>query len=211
MMTVEVQLTRGMVALVDDADWPQVDAYKWHAVEARPGIFYAETRLRNARCPLRMHRFLLDAQTGQVIDHRNHNGLDNRRGNIRFCTITQNNQNQKLSRRNTTGYKGVSWHSQAQKYQVFISLDGRNRNLGLFSDVIEAAQAYDRAAQGLYGEFASLNFPGVEYGEVCEESRPPVMPAMPPADGRIQAIAANADDLGVYVLRYWGTDEPVTR
>lgn len=92
-------------------------------------------------------------------DHINRNGLDNRKENLRLCTIKQNSYNAKLSKRNSSGYKGVSktWNG---KWRARIRVNDIEKHLGVFFTSKEAAQVYDNAAQKYYGEFANLNFPG---------------------------------------------------
>jgi hypothetical protein len=159
----EIPLTLGQVALVDDADWPYLSQFKWHAVRGGKN-FYA---LRNTQVhggvkgwrPVRMHRVIMGAIKGQKIDHRNGNGCDNQRGNLRLATGAQNMANQvTLCVRNTSGRRGVSWDRARKRWQVAVSDHGRRIPLGRFKDLDEAARAYDAAALKLYGEFARPNF-----------------------------------------------------
>lgn len=93
------------------------------------------------------------------VDHINHNKLDNRRCNLRICTETQNNMNKCFDSRNTSGYKGVSWHKSARKWFAYIRFNKQRLNIGFFDDPVEAAHAYDDAARIYHGEYAHLNFP----------------------------------------------------
>lgn len=70
-----------------------------------------------------------------------------------------NNQNQKLSRKNRSGYRGVNWHALSGKWRSQIHYDGKQQHLGIFVDPQEAARAYDQAARRIYGPGASVNFP----------------------------------------------------
>lgn len=97
-----------------------------------------------------------------MIDHKNGNGLDNRRSNLRFCTNAQNQHNQRKwgSRSGkplSSRYKGVSWHRRGH-WRAKIQAQGKRRYLGQFQSEEAAARAYDRAARELHGEFAVLNF-----------------------------------------------------
>lgn len=160
-MTIEIPLSRNLVALIDNEDLPLVEGYKWCAAPVR-NTFYARHSLPwqgNKRPWLEMHRVILNAQPGQVVDHRNRNGLDNTRANLRVCTALQNNYNRFQQARNKTGYKGVSWNGRVGKFYAQIKVAGRNYDLGLYADPIEAARAYDAAARQHFGEFAYLNFP----------------------------------------------------
>ena len=102
-----------------------------------------------------MHRFLLDAPVGLVVDHINHDGLDNRRSNLRLATYAQNAANRRRGKTNS-GYKGVTWTGTAWSAAAFVR--GKRRHLGTFGTPADAARAYDRAIQNEYGEFACTNF-----------------------------------------------------
>lgn len=97
---------------------------------------------------------------GLEVDHRDRNKLDNRRRNLRVATHRQNSLNRGLRSDSRTGFKGVNWHKSKSKWRAYISIDGRNIHLGYFTDPIEAAKAYDKAAlEGPDAEFHVLNFP----------------------------------------------------
>lgn len=142
-----------LYALVDDEMIDVVSGWKWFGVASK-GTHYALTKAGGGRTW--MHRLLLGAPDGMEVDHRNGNGLDNRLVNLRLATTAQNAQN----RRPKPGrYKGVSLHftSRGVSYRAQIYRDGKNRHLGLFSTLEDAAAAYDRAALEVFGEYAYLN------------------------------------------------------
>jgi HNH endonuclease/AP2 domain len=156
-MTVEIPLTRGYVALVDDDDAPAVlAAGKWYAKTDRRSTYARRTTRREdgTRTVLSLHTFL----TGwSYVDHRNGDGLDNRRQNLRPATNEENGRNRRLHRNNRSGFRGVAWVR--GRWQARISHEGRMRYLGRYPDPVSAARAYDEAARELRGEFARLNFP----------------------------------------------------
>jgi len=160
-MTVEIPLSQGFVAIVDDEDAPAVlAAGKWTA-QARPWTVYAR---RNVRCEdgrqatLYLHTFL----TGwSMVDHANRDGLDNRRANLRPATRSQNARNRTVRSDSVSGFKGVYWDARAQRWEARIYVAGRGIWLGRFDDLVDAARAYDAAAREHYGEYAWLNFPEV--------------------------------------------------
>lgn len=160
-----IQLTQGFVALVDDADYERVSAYKWRAlVDKRRGKVYAARKTRGPhqiRRSVYLHRELLGITDPSIkVDHRNGNGLDNQRENLRACSTSQNNMNSRKRRDGLSSrYKGVCWHKRYGKFQAEIKLDGRSKYLGMFTDEIDAALAYDEAAREQFGEFACTNFP----------------------------------------------------
>ncbi len=105
-----------------------------------------------------MHRFILDAPDGAVVDHINGNALDNRRANLRLCTPTENAYNKRKRPGTVSQYKGVSWDSRNQRWMSQLTFKNRHLFLGRFDDEQEAARAYDVAARKHFGEFANLNF-----------------------------------------------------
>ena len=154
-----IPLTQGQNALVDATDYAMLNQWNWCAVwYPLSKTFYAQ-RDKDRGEPL-MHRLILECKIGEQGDHRNHNGLDNRRFNLRTCSPGQNRANQRLRKNNTSGYKGVSWDKSRGKWQVGIKPFGEKRRaLGRYSDKETAARAYDEAARRLFGEFALTNFP----------------------------------------------------
>ena len=153
-------LTQGKVALVDAADYEWLNQWKWMTRKSE-NTFYAIRRVRHPRgsqSHIRLHRVILNAPAGVEIDHRNHNGLDNRRCNIRLCSHGENGQNSKKQDGPTTSvYKGVYWQKAAHKWHAQIGYDRKLIYLGLFAYEADAALAYNAAASRLHGEFARLN------------------------------------------------------
>lgn len=150
-----VALTQGKFALIDSADFELIQPYTWAAHNIK-GRLYAVTR--GGR--LHMHRVIAAAKSGQTIDHRNGDGLDNRRANLRVCTVSQNGMNRPKQANNTSGFKGVFPSGRPhQPWSASIKKDQRVIHLGRFGTPEQAALAYDRAAAELFGEFAVLNFP----------------------------------------------------
>lgn len=149
----EITLSRGLTAIVDAADAGWLGEYSWYAQSCAKG-FYAATRPGRRGSPVvLMHRLIVGAQRGQVVDHANRNRLDNRRANLRLCTQSQNAANT-TARFNK--FKGVFLTKDT--FWSRITVSGKPRYLGSFATAEEAAAAYDTAAREAFGEFALCNF-----------------------------------------------------
>jgi hypothetical protein len=156
-----IPLTRGMEAIVDSKYYPALTAMgKW---QYNPKGYAQKRVRRNGRwTTLQMHQAVCELagiQIAQHIDHRDLDGLNNRRRNLRPATIAQNRQNVRRRSHNRSGFKGVSWKATNRNWVAQIRLDGKPKHLGSFDSPIDAARIYDRAAKRLYGRFARLNFP----------------------------------------------------
>lgn len=156
-----IKLTKGKFAIVDSVDFEYLNQYRWHA-KMGGHTFYAARKaiIAGRERTVNMHRLIMNAPRGIFIDHINHNGLDNRRQNLRFATAQQNSWNNSVRRpRGSSRYKGVSWNRNKRRWYATICVDGRNKFLGSFKDETEAARIYDEAAKKFRGDFAYLNFP----------------------------------------------------
>ncbi len=151
-----LELTFGKYAIVDAEDYDRLSSYKWCAVKERRN-WYAKTLRRNGS-PLSMHRLITREPKGLFVDHIDHNGLNNRKSNLRHCTNAENSRNMRPYGK-TSRYKGVCWHKGSKKFVAQITFKGKKIWLGYFKDEIAAAKAYDKKARELFGEFAYLNFP----------------------------------------------------
>ncbi len=156
----EIPLTQGYVAIVDNEDYEELMRWKWYAAiqESQP-VARRNTRKAEGgkRRVVLMHRQILRALPGEDVDHANHTTLDNRRSNIRRCTPSQNQGNRCKSTGCSSRFKGVRWHKGAHKWCAQIKYRGVSRHLGLFTDELDAARAYNVAAVEMFGQFALLN------------------------------------------------------
>lgn len=152
----EIPLTKGKVALVDDADYPALAAFKWHCTSNG----YAARRVFDrpyGRIVL-MHRVIMDAGALVVVDHRDLDHLNNQRHNLRLATPSENQFNRQRQVNNQSGYKGVSFCRPNRKWRARIKAGDKQLLIGYFDNPLEAAHAYDNSARELHGEFARLNF-----------------------------------------------------
>jgi len=150
-----IPLTQSRFAIVDAEDYDQLAQHKWYA-GGNNGLYYAR-REANGKAIL-MHREILNVPAGLICDHKNHNGLDNRKSNLRICTYAQNLQNNRPRATGTSRYKGVSWNKDIRKWRAMICHHGRVLHIGYYDYEADAAIAYDDMAIELFGEFACLNF-----------------------------------------------------
>jgi hypothetical protein len=162
-----ISLTQGKVALVDDQDFDWINQWKWHAqkrtYKCGKIIWYAKRSERyGQRCngqqrAVYMHREIASRAGFPKVDHKNSDGLDNRRRNLRPCNNSQNTANQ-IKNRGSSTFKGVTWVSKRSKWQAGIKINGESLFLGYFNDEVEAAKAYDAAATHYFGPFSKINF-----------------------------------------------------
>lgn len=155
----KIELTSGKFALVDDEDFETLNQYNWFASESSKS-FYARRNVCGNKKTVKvaMHRQIMGFPDGLEVDHKDGNGLNNQKSNLRICSKTENLKNKRLYKNNKTGFKGVTWHKQHGKYYSSIRINGKYVFLGLFLDPIDAAKAYDREALKNFGKFARLNF-----------------------------------------------------
>lgn len=167
----KIPLTQGRYAIVDPERYEEIARYKWYSM-FNGRNFYAIRIVkirRNGRVirkNLAMHRVIMGTEEGKVIDHINHNSLDNRLANLRAASFQQNTWNQRKQRGNCSSkYKGVIWAKENKKWRAQLTFKSRPVFIGYFDDEQEAAMAYDARAKELFGEYACLNFPNGSAGE----------------------------------------------
>jgi hypothetical protein len=156
----EIPLTQNKIAIVDDKDFEELSKHKW-CINKSKSYVYAARRVRiNGMTKLfKMHREILKLsyKDGKIVDHINHNGLDNRKCNLRLVDKSLNGYNCKKYINNPSGYRGVT--KRKNKWRAAIRINGKLKHLGSFSSVRDAALAYDCAVSLYRIQNAPLNFP----------------------------------------------------
>lgn len=159
-----IHLTRCQVAFIDNRDFPKVSHANWFALKTRSGFYAATTGRSNGKqVILLMHRLIMDAPVGVEVDHKDGNGLNNQRNNLRLCSHAQNQHNARIYKiKKSSRYKGVCYSSRSRRrspkrWRASIAVDGKAKHIGWFLTEDEAAEAYNRSASRFYGEFARLN------------------------------------------------------
>lgn len=102
----EIPLSRGLVAIIDDDDFDLVRGFKWHVLDNR-GYLYAFSGKKKDSKPVLMHRLILGVEKNRIVDHIDGNGLNNQRSNLRECSSFENMQNRKLHKNSRSGFKNV--------------------------------------------------------------------------------------------------------
>jgi hypothetical protein len=159
-ITLECRNGETFACRMDTADYETVKKHRWSVAKREENIFYAQTHVAGNK-PLLMHMLLLGCNSG--VDHKDGNGLNNVRGNLRAAVQRLNGRNRAKSEERagkvlTSRYKGVSWHNIAGKWACNIRIDGRRIYLGLFDDEDRAGRCYDEAARLHCGKFSRTNF-----------------------------------------------------
>lgn len=155
---IEISLTQGKVALIDDEDLEIIEGYKWYCRKTHHNYYaVAHKYIERKRTSIQMHREILKCTFKEYqVDHIDGNGLNNCKSNLRIVTPQQNSFNRKYTF-GTSMYKGVSWNKRDDFWQATIKYNGKSKMLGYFKDEMDAAKAYNEAAKELFGEFAALN------------------------------------------------------
>jgi len=158
-----IPLTKGRFAIVDPDDYTRLNHFNWYAAKSIH-TWYAIRSLTTSRHGKRknqyMHHLVIAIPAGCFADHINHNGLDNRKANLRPATLSQNiRHRRKFNTPSRSKFKGLTWRKKEKAWHVRITVNDKRLFLGSFKDELEAARTYDSSAKLYYGDYASLNFP----------------------------------------------------
>lgn len=165
-MAVLIPVSKGRYyTCVDEDDYNHLAQWSWRYIDGyacRSGYAINNDGKRIKRT-IRMHSVVNNTQEGYETDHINGDKLDNRKSNLRSVTHSQNQMNRGVNKNSSSGFKGVGWCKQTNKWRVSISIKGKFKNLGRFSSIKDAIEKYNQVAKVYHGEYVRLN---IKQGEV---------------------------------------------
>lgn len=155
----EIKLTQGQVALVDDEGYEWLNSFKWYTGRCSHLLYAVRNiSINGKQTTQRMHQLIMGDNPSKLdIDHRDGNGLNNQKSNLRFCTHQENQMNVRSHKDGSSKHRGVCWYKPSGKWIAQIQLNGKVIYLGLFDDEEDAARTYNTAAVKHFGEFAKPN------------------------------------------------------
>ena len=153
-------MTKGLFVKVDPEDYIWLSQFRWHCKVNKDAVYAVRTiQVKGRSQRIYLHRLLMNTPAGMVCDHINHDGLDDRKADLRNCTTAQNNANRRSAASSSSKYIGVSRDRRRNKWVAHIKINGEEKYLGSYDVEEDAASAYDSAAWPQHGVYASLNFP----------------------------------------------------
>lgn len=156
---IKLKATCGTEFIIDKEFVDMVAPYAWMIHKARTNKYVYSFDKNNNNKIFRLHRMLMFARDGEIIDHINHNGLDNRLENLRFVNSSQNSVNRGIKPRSNSGYYGVSWEKRKKRYGAYFCHNYKHIWVGRFKSAKAAAIARDKMIIEYHGDYATLNFP----------------------------------------------------
>jgi hypothetical protein len=153
-----IQLTRGYQAVVDDGDYTEMNKYSWHVT----GVGYAQRVMAGDDGSWKkqqytsMHRSIIGAEKGQIVDHINGDTLDNRKVNLRIVTHSQNMRNRRVAKNNTSGCPNVYWQRQKKRWVVWLDIDGKHTYCGSFRELRDAIGHRNKLVIEHYGVYGRV-------------------------------------------------------
>jgi hypothetical protein len=152
-----VPLTQGFESVIDSSDIHLIEGFNWYAMRQKQTVYAFRNEIIDGKASLvSIHRTIAGHPHGMQVDHRDGNGLNNRKSNLRIATHQQNNLNRRFSEKNSSGLKGVSWCKERNKWLSQIQIAGKSFNLGRFDTKEDAYNAYCAYSKKLHGEFGRV-------------------------------------------------------
>lgn len=157
----KIYLDEGKWTILDTQDYYRYACFKWCIGGDKDNLYAVRGQLNGPvdMKMVRLHRLIMAAPKGLLVDHHNGDSLDNRRANLRLATNSQNQFNRRKRENTTSRFKGVYFHKVHRKWAAQITIRGKRIFLGYFHSEIKAARTYDKTARKYHKEFARLNFP----------------------------------------------------
>lgn len=153
----QIPLTQGKYALVDDEDFEYLNQWKWHVTRKRSN-WYAQRWI--GKKSILMQNVILNLTEEERADHTDGDGLNNQRYNLRKATSLQNSRNRRKRNYTKYPYKGIRLFG--DKWQAYITIEKKQKHLGMYRTAEDAAAMYNQIAKQYFGEFAKLNIIGVQ-------------------------------------------------
>lgn len=186
-----VMVGRGHICRIDEPDVRLVAMYRWSVSWTSETTAYA-TGKRGTES-VTMHRLILGATAGQLVDHINGDTLDNRRHNLRIATHAENSANRKRQM-SVSGYKGVHWDSSRQSWEAVLTHEGKRVRCGTSADPVKAAKKYDDKARRIHGALARTNFScACGLSELCQECSAPSPWKREPKDSKARQSGSSVE------------------
>ena len=156
-------IIKSQTILYSSEDQELFDKWVWGIHKPRNYYLIRGEYINGKQISIKFHRCVAERMgliiKGLEVDHINRNSLDNRRCNLRIATRSLNGANRVKQTNNTSGFKGVNWFAETNRWRARLKANGKETHLGYFLSITEAAKAYDKAAKEHFGDFACLNFP----------------------------------------------------
>lgn len=147
---------------IDKEDLKRITPYRWYKNDSEYWI--AQMYPQGKRKLQRLHRFIMNAKSGDIIDHIDRNRSNNKKNNLRFCSPSQNSMNSSMSKQNSSGFIGVSYYKASDCWESHIGVEGEKKELGHYKEKREAVIARLKAEKEYFGEFAPQQHLFEEYG-----------------------------------------------
>jgi len=153
----KIKTTQKKYFTIDERDFKKISQFRWYAVFDGYNWYVATTiRVGNKRRLLKIHTLIMNTPRGMEVDHKDNNGLNNSRSNLRVCTHQKNCLNRRNRKDNSSGFKGVSWSIRNKKWVARIQVNGKRFNLGYFNSKEKANEIYIKNSKKYHKEYSKV-------------------------------------------------------
>ena len=175
--------SKGEKFYFDKEDYKLVKDYCWR----KDGTGYLVSRERGTGKNMLLHRLVMNAKDGEVVDHINHDKLNNCKSNLRKCTQGDNVKNTSINKSNTSGVTGIHWNKKISKWQAYIRVNRKQIHLGYFTSKTEAIRVRVHSELEIFGEYAPT------YNYFTEDQRKAILDDTMPAEEMVEILKLNRD------------------